>query len=369
VEGLKPVVPKDLHRPLADAAHTAADSLEGFAVWLKEGLDQMNDDAGIGRRAYDYFLHTVALNPMTTDQMLVLGQSEFERAAAFEGMERLRNARLPEPVVFKSIEQQIEQEKKDEAAIRTFLVDRKLLTIPAWMKHYTNRSRPAYLAPMAGLGVMDDLTSPLRLTDNGVSYIPPPSASLSYFYKATAQDPRPMILHEGIPGHYFQLVMSWNNPNPLRRQYFDSGSNEGWGFYVEEMMLQAGLFDTDRPRARETIYNFMRLRALRVAADIKLALGDFSIDQAAAYLATMVPMDQATATGEAGFFVATPGQGITYQIGKLQILKFISDARMVQGKAFDLRALHDYIVTNGNVPIALLRWEYLGLRDEIEELW
>jgi uncharacterized protein (DUF885 family) len=369
VEGLKPVVPKDLLRPLSDAARTAADSLEDFAVWLKEGSPEMTDDVSIGRRAYEYYLRTIALNPVTTDQMLASGQSEFERAAAFEGLERVRNARLPERGLFKSTEQQIEQAKTDELAIRKFLTDRKLLTIPMWVKQYANRASPAYVAPLAGLGVADDLTSPSRLTENAVSYIPAPSASLSYFFRASAQDPRPIILHEGVPGHYFQLVRSWNNPNPLRRHYFDSGSNEGWGFYVEEMMLQAGLFDADRPRTRETIYSFMRLRALRVAADVKLALGDFTIDQAAAYLASMVPMDMPTAGGEAAFFAATPGQAIGYQIGKLQILKLISDARVAQGKSFDLRAIHDYIAVNGNVPIALLRWEYLGLRDEIEDLW
>jgi uncharacterized protein (DUF885 family) len=135
------------------------------------------------------------------------------------------------------------------------------------------------------------------------------------------------------------------------------------------MMLQSGLFDRDRPRARETIYNFMRLRALRVEADIQLALGEFTIRTAGEYLASRVPMDTATAMHEAAFFAATPGQAITYQIGKLQILKFLSDARSVQGEKFDLRAFHDYIAQNGNVPIALLRWEYLGLRDEIDKLW
>ncbi len=369
VEGLRPYVPDDLRRSLAAEARTAADSLEGFAAWLKEGFAQMSDDAGVGRSGYEAFLRKVALIPMSTDQMLSLGQSEFERAATFEAIEKGRNARLPEPVIFKTIDRQIEQEKADEAAIRRVLTDRKLLTIPSWVKHYFNRPRPPYLAAMTGLGVTDDLTSPSRLTEDAVSYIPSPSPSLSYFYRATAQDPRPIIIHEGIPGHYFQLAVSWNNPDPIRRHYFDSGANEGWGFYVEEMMLQAGLFDADRPRGRETIDNFMRLRALRVAADIKLALGDFTIDQAADYLASMVPMDRPTASGEAAFFAATPGQGISYQIGKLQILEFISDARMVQGKAFDLRAIHDYIAANGNVPIALLRWEYLGLRDEIADLW
>jgi hypothetical protein len=32
------------------------------------------------------------------------------------------------------------------------------------------------------------------------------------------------------------------------------------------------------------------------------------------------------------------------------------------------RAFHDYVWKNGNVPMALLRWELLGLTDEVELL-
>ena len=70
--------------------------------------------------------------------------------------------------------------------------------------------------------------------------------------------------------------------DPIRRQYYDSGANEGIGFYAEEMMLDSGLYD-DGPRSREIIYNFARLRALRVEVDVKLALGRFTIAQAASY--------------------------------------------------------------------------------------
>ena len=68
------------------------------------------------------------------------------------------------------------------------------------------------------------------------------------------------------------------------------------------------------------------------------------------------------------FFASSPGQAITYQIGKLQIIKFLADARLNQKEQFNLRAFHDYLWKNGNVPIALLRWEHLGLSDEIELL-
>ena len=103
----------------------------------------------------------------------------------------------------------------------------------------------------------------------------------------------------------------------------------------------------------------MRLRALRVEVDVKLALGEFTLDQAAKYLQERVPMDEQTARQEAIAFSTGPGQAITYQIGKLQIIKFLADARMQQGEKFNLRTFHDFVWKNGNVPIALQRWELL----------
>jgi len=174
-------------------------------------------------------------------------------------------------------------------------------------------------------------------------------------------------VHEGVPGHYFQLALSWAHPDPIRRHYYDSSANEGIGFYAEEMMMEAGLFD-DSPRSREMIYNMARLRALRVEVDVRLALGEFTIAQGADYLQRTVPMDSRTAHAEAAFFASSPGQAISYQIGKTQIMRFLAEARRQQGNKFDLPAFHDFLWFNGNVPIALQRWEYLGLKDDLEAL-
>jgi uncharacterized protein (DUF885 family) len=133
------------------------------------------------------------------------------------------------------------------------------------------------------------------------------------------------------------------------------------------MMLQMGLFD-DSPHTREIIYNFMRLRALRVEVDVRLALGEFTLEQAAKYLEQRVPMDPGTARQEAIAFATGPGQAITYQIGKLQIVRLLAEARMRDREKFSLRAFHDFVWKNGNVPISLQRWEYLGASNEVEKL-
>lgn len=306
--------------------------------------------------------------PFTPEELLLMGRLEWNRSVAFDIDERLRNADIPGAKLFASANDQIKQSRKDEEAIRELLEDKNIMSVPDWVRHYINKKIPPHVAPFTNMGVVDDLTSETRLDEDGVSYIPEPTPNLSFFRLATAQDPRPIIVHEGVPGHYFQLARSWANPNPIRRRFFDSGPIEGIGFYVEELMLQFGLFD-DRPHTRETIYRFMRLRALRVDVDVNMALGKYTIEQAAKYLAETVPMDYPTALFEAGFFALTPGQAISYQIGKLQILQLIADAKIRLGDEFSLRDYHDYMMENGNVPVALQRWELLGLRDEIKEMW
>ncbi len=346
------------------AVSEAINALELFHDWLNAELPGMSVETAVGREPYLYFLKQVALMPFSPEQLLVMGAHEWERSVAFETCEQTRNQGLPELTLFPDQATQMAQEEFWEAAARRFLEAKNILTVPSWMNHYRNLPLPPYVEPLSFMGVTDDLTSDTRLDEDGTSYIKQPSEDLDYFSLSIAKDPRPLIVHEGVPGHYFQMSLSWAHENKIRRRYYDSGANEGIGFYAEELMLQFGFFD-DKPRLREIMYNFMRLRALRVEVDVKLATGEFTIDQAAERLEKIVPVDRGTARQEAVFFASSPGQAITYQIGKLQIIKFLADARLNQKEQFNLQAFHDYLWKNGNVPIALLRWEYLGLGDEI----
>ena len=365
--GLEPVFNKDQRARLEKSVSTATKALNKYSKWLQSRLDTMQTAFAMGPHAYQWFLINVALIPNTADELLAQGQQAWNRSVAWDVIEQNRNRDVPPMALYKNSDQQMQSSFLKENEIRAFLESRNLLTVPDWLKHYRNRPLPDYLEPLSFMGVTDDLTSETRLDEDAYSYIREPAPDLPYFQLSAARDPRPMIIHEGIPGHYFQLALSWANPNPIRRRYIDSSINEGIGFYVEEMLLQAGLFDFS-PRSREIIYSFMRLRALRVEIDIRLAVGDFNIGQAAEYLARAVPMDRETAMEEAVFFAFNPGQAISYQVGKLQILRFLADAKLDQGDEFSLRHFHDFLMQNGNVPVALQRWEYLGREDDVLRL-
>jgi hypothetical protein len=348
---------------LDGAVRRAADALDQYRTHLEQIAPSLPNESALGRDAYVFFLKNVALVPFSPEEILAMGRQEWNRAVVFEAYEKNRNKDVPPLDVADNIASWIADAAAKEEEIRKFLDARSILTVPAWLQHYTLRPIPDYLLGL-GFTEEDDFTSPARLQENCIRYVNVPSANSGYFMRATAQDPRPLTVHEGIPGHYFQLCLSWKHEDPIRRHYYDSGANEGIGFYAEEMMLQAGLFD-DSPHTREIIYNFMRLRALRVEVDVRLALGEFTLDQAAKYLEEKVPMDSQTARQEAIAFSTGPGQALTYQIGKLQITKMLAEARLQQGDKFNLRAFHDFIWKNGNVPISLQRWEYLGINDDV----
>ena len=365
VQELSPLLAREASHDLDSAAERAAAALDSYRDWLTQRLPAMSAETAVGRDAYVFFLKNVALLPFTPEQLLAAGHHEWARSVASQTYEEHRNLGLPQLVLLQDQAEQMAREEKDELAVRRYLEKKDLLTVPVWVQHYRYAPTPSYLGPLEGVSEADDFTSATRLQQSGTRYVNPPGSNLGYFFLTMAEDPRCIIVHEGVPGHYFQLVLSWANPDPIRRHYYDSSANEGIGFYAEEMMLHAGLFD-DSPRTREIIWNFMRLRALRVEVDVKLALGQFTMDQAAEYLRTTVPMDANTAHSEAAAFASGPGQAISYQIGKLQIYRFLADAHRKQSQAFSLRAFHDFLWQNGNVPIALQRWEYLGMKDEVE---
>jgi hypothetical protein len=364
---LSEVFPAALAERLKKSIIDASFALTAYSDWLHSKLDTMRTAFAVGPVAYQWFLSHVALIPNSPDELLAQGRQAWNQAVALDVVEQNRNRDLPEMSIFESADHQIRASLLKENEVRKFLESNNLMTVPDWLMHYRFRPMPDYLAPLAFMGVNDDLTSETRLGEDAYRYIKDPSYDLGYFELSMARDPRPIIIHEGVPGHYFQMALSWAHPNPIRRRFIDSAANEGIAFYVEELLMRAGLFDFS-PRSREIIYSYMRLRALRVEIDIRLAVGDFTIEQAGEYLARAVPMDRETAVQEAVFFAFNPGQAISYQIGKLQILRFLADAKLDQADEFSLRHFHDYLMLNGNVPIALQRWEYLDRDDDVLRL-
>jgi len=329
---------------LEAAAIEAQKALAGFAEWLRVKRDTFDTPVlpDIG-----FLLHRVALLPWSAERIWQMAAQERNRAAALEAVLCQGNFRVP-PLP-RDIAEQIARQWRDEEAVRSFCDKRDLLTVPSGTRWYRYAPMPQHLAPLAWLGVADDLTE----GRDALRFVPDPSGRLGYFDRAAAMDPRLTICHEGA--HALQLAMTWQNPDPLRRRFYDSTPNEGIAFYYEELLLTAGLF-ADAPASAAVIANFMRLRALRAELDVSLASGTVTIEEAADRLARDVPMDHESAWEEAVMFAGCPGQGLSYMVGKMQILDLLGSGGGHDG----LRAFHDRLWQDGNIPLALFGWEHLG---------
>ena len=362
---LAPLLSPEARGRVAPATTNAVAALDSFRIWLEALLPSLPDRKPVGRDGYLFFLRNVALVPLTPEELLLMGRQEYDRAVALEIYERQRNAGVPDLPMVADQAAQSAMTVRAEAEIRRFLDEKGILSVPAWLPHYVDVPVPPYLEALDGFGEWTLFPNTARPGESSIRYIPKPFPKLGYFASSMAKDRRPHMSHEGIPGHAFQLALASRHEDEIRREFYDSGPIEGLAFYSEELLLSSGLYK-DAPKAREMTANYMRLRALRVEVDIRLALGTFTIDQAAEYLRTSVPMDAGTARAEAASFAASPGQAITYQIGKLQVLRLLAEARRVQGDAFRLRAFHDFVYKNGNVPLSLQRWELLGMEDDLK---
>lgn len=367
MDALSPLLDPGVRPRIGPAATKAVAALDAFRAWLEGRLPSLPGRTPVGRDGYLFFLRNVALVPFTPEEILLMGRQEYDRSVAVEAVEHRRNAGVPEPSMVPDQGAQSTMTRRAEAEIRRFLEEKGILTVPAWIPHYVDLPVPPYLEPLDGFDEWTLFSNTARPGEPSIRWIPKPSPTLGYFAGSMAKDRRPHMSHEGIPGHAFQLALASRHEDEIRRAFYDSGPIEGLAFYSEELLLTAGLY-ADAPKAREMVANYMRLRALRVEVDVKLALGTFTIPQAAEYLRTSVPMDAETARGEAASFASEPGQAISYEIGKLQVLRLLAEAKSAQGDAFRLRAFHDFVYRNGNVPFTLQRWELLGQRDEVDAL-
>jgi len=365
VEGLDGFVSEDTMTALRADAPRAAAALAAFGARLEAAIPAMAESTPVGREAFVWFLRNVALIPEAPEELVRAAEQDYRRAVMSELVSSNRWRDADRSISFATAEEQVAGQAAQELQVREFSERESILSQPETLGRYHIAPMPPYLAPLATLAVTDDLTSDSRLDQDGVSYCPTPSEDLPYFYVANAMDPRLGIIHEGA--HYKQLALSWANPNPIRRRYYDSVANEGIAFYNEELMLLAGLF-ADHPASEPVVHNFNRLRSLRVVADVNLATGAFTLEQAVEHFTQLVPMDDETATNESAMYLAVPGLAMSYHVGKMQLLALLTDAVVRQGEAFSLRAFHDYVWANGNVPYSLQRWELLGDRSAVDQL-
>ena len=364
-DGLRPHFPPGLADELDAAAAAVGAALETYRQWVENRLPDMAGARPIGRAMYDWILRRIWLLPFDADDILRLGEQEFARYLSFTSFEESRNRGLPQPAATKTTAEYAARTEAEAKAIRAFLAEKRALDIPAYVGPYRRTQMPAYIQAFSLWAALSGYRTP----GNGVVKYSVPEDhpyTSTYWESIMRVDPSTNIFHDGIPGHHFQGIVSGRHPSPIRSGRRDRFKSEGWSTYWEETAMQLGYYD-ERPRSRELIYNFLRLRAMRVIVDVKMALGEMDVDEAVAALMT-IPLDERIASEEALDFLAAPTGGIVYLIGKLQIERLLAERRQQLGARFELGPFHDELVAAAWVPVELTRWEMTGHGENVQRM-
>ena len=161
--------------------------------------------------------------------------------------------------------------------------------------------------------------------------------------------------HEVVPGHHLQINIATNRSGLPRiaRFLFNSGFSEGWGLYAERLADELGLYSDDADRMG-MLSNFS-WRAVRMVVDTGLHTKGWSREQAIDLLLAHTALGPEQAAQEVDRYIAWPGQAPSYMVGYLDITRLRRSAEARDGAAFSLRAFHDAVLKNGNVPLGVLR--------------
>src|SRR5438445_12259648 len=227
---------------LIKARDAAIASIHGFADFLEKRLPGMVPFKPMGEENYNYLLKNIYLLPIDAKQLEMLGQAELARYRGVEAM--LPDPSLADPnpqrakVIPKDQDDFLKAYESREAEMINFLKENHLITLPSYLGRFEIRQLPEAFKPTSPGGFMN----PPGVYDkdpSGFYFIPTYNPQSKNFYiRAAIEDPRPILGHEGIPGHFLQLSIANHLPNEIRRQHSDGIFVEGWALYGEEMLMR-----------------------------------------------------------------------------------------------------------------------------------
>ena len=344
-------------------------AIHGFADRLEKKLPRMVDFAPMGEANYNYYLKHVLLLPLNAVQVEMLGRAELARYRALEALLPDPSMADPNPERAKSVppdqEAFLKAYESREAEMIDFLKSHRLITLPDYLGKFEIRQLPEAFKPTSPGGFMN----PPGVYDKdpvGFFFIPTYNPKSKNFYlRAAIEDPRPILGHEGIPGHFMQLSIANHLPNEIRRQNQNGVFVEGWALYGEEMLMRTGLYP-EGSAAQGQILRLSRYRAARIGVDVNLHTGKWTFEQAVNYFMEAGGLDREAAEGEAAGAATQPTQKIWYITGKWQIMNLLGKYYDKMGANFRLGQFHDDLVKNGSLPVSIIEWILLDDPSAIE---
>jgi uncharacterized protein (DUF885 family) len=355
--------------------------LESFAKYLeKEKLPKAHTRYALGKAKYQKMLDAefIALPP---EKILEIGLRELKKEQTiFAETARRIDTTKPAIEVFKAIQKDhptaenlIADTKRNLEAIRTFLVKRKIITIPS--EERVRVEETPQFARATSFASMDTPGPFETKATEAYYYVTPveknwtPKKKEEWLTAFNYYTTDVVSIHEAYPGHYFQFLhLNKSSASKLQKIFSSYAFVKGWAHYTEQMVLDEG-FGADTSALVGAKYRLAQsdealLRLCRLCVSVKTHCDGMSIDDATKFFMENCYYEEAAARAEATRGTYDPGYCF-YTLGKLQLLKLREDYKRQQGSSYSLQKFNDEVVAYGMPPVRLLREKLL--RDK--RLW
>ncbi|HXG80208.1 MAG TPA: DUF885 domain-containing protein [Sphingomicrobium sp.] len=163
-----------------------------------------------------------------------------------------------------------------------------------------------------------------------------------------------LYLHEGSPGHHFQISLAQENEAlpPFMRFGGNTAYVEGWALYAETLGYPMGFYKD--PYQRFGTLDDEMLRAMRLVVDTGIHSKGWTREQAIAYFLDNSGQSETDAKNEVERYIAIPSQALAYKIGAMTIQRLRAKAERELGPKFDIKEFHAQVLMTGSLPMTIL---------------
>jgi hypothetical protein len=344
-------------------------AIKDFLGWLEKDLKpRSTGQYAIGPRLFTAKLKTEELVDRPLSEILTRGERNLEKDyRAFVETARLIDPNKTPAEVMKSLSDDhptaddlIPAVRRSVEAARKYLIDKGIVTVPSEVRPLIEETPP--YARSGSFASMDTPGPYETKATQAFYYVTPVEKDWD---KAHAEEHLrlynpPVVaminVHEAYPGHYLQFLYAKKFPTNVRKVLFCGTNAEGWAHYCEQMMVDEGFGGSD-PRIRLAQLQEALLRDCRYVVGIKLHTEGWTVEQGKTLFVEKAFQEPANAFEEARRGTYNPTY-LYYTYGKLEIQKLRDDFKAKKGGT--LRDFHDAFVTQGAIPIPLVRKVLLG---------
>lgn len=378
---LKDVKNESLMKEFNAANKKAIDAINAYATFLeKEKLPKANNKYAIGKENYQKMLLYGEDITMTSDEILAIGLKELQKEqASFNAAAKIINPNKKPIDVYNDVQKEhptaqslIPDAKKNLEAIRQFLVDNKIVTMPSEVRVKVEET-PAYARATSTASM--DTPGPFETkATEAYYYITPvdpkwtPKQQEDWLAQFNFYTTDVVSIHEAYPGHYTQFLhLNASDASKIQKIFNSYAFVEGWAHYTEKMMIDAGYGNNGDP-IKAAKYRLAQsgdalLRICRLCVSIKTHCQGMNVDEATKFFMDNWYQGDKPSRQEALRGTYDPGY-LFYTLGKLQILKLREDYKKQEGNNYSLQKFNDAMMDNGMPPIQIMR--ELLLKDKKE---